>query len=157
MRMVQAALLCVVLGGCSISLPRAPEAGVSSARPASQLVGKKLDTLVAQLGQPTRSQPLDNDQTSYMWQIETPAGPPPPTGGGGLYGDGGSPGYVSEGYSPFCRINVVASSAGVVTEANTEESNGTGSPNGTFRSGNFCEQRLRAKSLSQIGSNTKPG
>ena len=154
MRMALTALLCIVLCGCSLSLPRAPEAGVSAARPANQLVGKKLDILVAQLGQPTRSQPLDNDQTSYMWQIETPGEPPAPTGAGGLYGDGGSPGYVSEGYAPFCRINVVASSSGVVTEANTEESNGTGSPHGVFRGGNFCQQRLRAKSLSWIRPQT---
>ena len=151
MRMAQTALLCVALGGCSLSLPRAPEAGISAARPADQLVGKKLDTLVAHLGQPTQSQPLDNDQVSYMWQIETPAEAPPPTGTGGLYGDGGSPGYVSQGFSPFCRINVVASSAGVITQANTEESNGTGSPNGVFRGGDFCQKRLRAKSLSRLG------
>jgi hypothetical protein len=157
MRMAQTALLCVALCGCSFSVPRAPEASVSVPRPANQLVGKKLDAIVAQLGQPTRSQPLDNDQTSYMWQIETPSEPPSRSGGGGLYGDGGSPGYVSEGYSPFCRINVVTASSGVVTEANTEESNGTGNPTGVLRSGNFCQQRLRAKSLSEVRSETKPG
>jgi hypothetical protein len=149
MRIIQVLLLCTMLGGCSLSIPSlssSNEAPVSAARPADQLVGKNIDTLIAQLGQPTRSQPLDNDQTSYIWQIETPGGPPPPRGDGGLYGDGNAPGYVSEGYSPFCRINVVATANGVITQANTEESNGTGTPNGFMRSGNVCEKRLKAKS-----------
>jgi hypothetical protein len=149
MRMASTMLLCAMLGGCSFSMPsisRPQEAPVSAARPADQLVGKNLDTLIGQLGPPTRSQPLDNDQTSYVWQIETPGDAPPPSGAGGLYGDGWSPGYVSEGYSAFCRINVVASSGGVITQANTEESNGTGTPNGLFRSGNLCQQRLKARS-----------
>jgi hypothetical protein len=140
-----------VLGGCSlpsISIPKPQESAVSSARPAEQFVGKNLDALVAQLGQPTRSQPLDDDQTSYVWQIETPGGVPPRTGNAGLYGDGAAPSYVSEGYSPFCRINVVASSNGLITQATTEESNGTGTPNGLIRSGNICDKHLRAKSRS---------
>jgi hypothetical protein len=155
MRMVSIMLLSVALGGCSLSMPSIPslsskEAPVSAARPADQLVGKTVDTLIAQLGQPTRSQPLENDQTSYVWQIETPSDPPPPRGDAGLYGDGNAPGYVSEGYSPFCRINVVAGTNGVITQANTEESNGTGTPNGFVRSSNVCEKRLRAKSRAQL-------
>ena len=152
MRTIQLFLVCAALGGCSLSMPSLPsmssshEAPASTAHPADQLVGKNINTLVAQLGQPTRSQPLDNDQTSYVWQIETPEGSPPPTGDAGLYGDGNSPGYVSEGYTPFCRINVVATANGVITQANTEESNGTGAPNGYLRSSNVCEKRLRAKS-----------
>ena len=145
MRMASTMLLCALLGGCSLSVPRPAEAPVSAARPADQFVGKNIDTLVAQLGPPTRSQPLDNDQTSYVWQIETPIETPPPTGAGGLYGDGNSPGYVSEGYSAFCRVNVVATNNGVITQANTEESNGTGTPNGFLRSGTVCQQRLKAK------------
>jgi len=125
------------------SISSSHEAPVSAARPADQLVGKNLDALIAQLGQPTRSQPLDNDQTSYVWQIETPDDKLPPTGAGGLYGDANNPGYVSEGFSPFCRINVVAGVNGVITQANTEESNGTGTPNGFVRSGNVCQQRLK--------------
>ena len=146
MRTIGFVLLCAMLGGCSLSMPSlssSHEAPVSAARPADQLVGKNINTLIAQLGQPTRSQPVDNDQTSYVWQIETPEGTPPPTGNAGLYGDGNSPGYVSEGYTPFCRINVVAAADGVITQANTEESNGTGTPNGFVRSGNVCEKRLK--------------
>jgi hypothetical protein len=147
MRIIQFVLLCAALGGCSIPLPSTSEAPVSSARPADQLVGKKLDTLVAQLGSPTRSQPIDADQTSYVWQIDAPNDVRHPTGAGGLYGDGNSPSDVSEGYSPFCRITVVASStSGLVTQANTEESNGTGKPGGTIRSGNICQQRLKTAS-----------
>jgi hypothetical protein len=137
----------LALGGCSLSLPKAQEAPVSAARPADQLVGKNIDALVTQLGPPKRSQSLDNDQTSYVWQIET-GDTPPLTGAAGLYGDGISPGYVSDGYSPVCRINVIASANGVITQATTEESNGTGTPNGVFRRENICDKQLRARSRS---------
>jgi hypothetical protein len=155
MRITSTVLLCAVLGGCSLSMPSISmpsisspaEAPASAARPAEQYVGKKLDTLIAQLGPPKRSQPLENDQTSYVWQFETIDPPQHPTGDGGLvYGDGVSPGYVSEGYTPFCRITVVASADGVVTQANTEESNGTGTPNGFVRSGNICQKQLKSRS-----------
>jgi len=154
MRIASTVLLCTVLGGCSLSMPSismpslssSAEAPVSAARPAEQYVGKKLDTLIAQFGPPKRSQPLDNDQTSYVWQFDATDDGLPPTGAGGLYGDGWSPGYVSDGYSPFCRVTVVASADGVVTQANTEESNGTGTPNGFIRSGNICQKQLRTKS-----------
>ena len=152
MRIAQTMLVCAVLGGCSMSsislpsVPRPAEAPVSAARPAEQYVGKNLDTLVAQLGPPKRSQPLDNDQTSYVWQFDAADEGLPPTGAGGLYGDGLSPGYVSDGYSPFCRVTVVASADGVITQASTEESNGTGTPNGFIRGGNICQKQLRAKS-----------
>ena len=153
MRLASTILLCVVLGGCSLSMPslssisRPAEAPVSAARPAEQYVGKNLDTLVAQWGPPKRSQPLENDQTSYVWQFEPTDEVLPPTGYGGiLYDDGWSPGYVSQGYSPFCRITVVASADGVITQANTEESNGTGTPGGFIRSTNACQKLVKPKS-----------
>jgi len=127
-------------------MPRLPEAAVTAARPADQLVGKNLDALIAQLGPPARSSSADSDQTTIVWQFETPTGTPPTTGSGGLYGDGGSPNYVSQGYSPFCRITaIVSTSTGIVTQASMEESNGTGAS--MLRRGeSICSQHLRAKS-----------
>src|SRR5579863_9600965 len=113
MRTTQLIMLCVAsgvtFGGCS--MPRLPEAAVTAARPADQLVGKNLDALIAQLGPPARSSSADSDQTTIVWQFETPTGTPPTTGSGGLYGDGGSPNYVSQGYSPFCRITAIVSTS----------------------------------------------
>jgi len=150
MRRVQFIALCAMFGialaGCS--MPRPPEAAVATSRPADHLVGQNLDTLIAQLGPPTRSSPTDNDQTTFVWQFETPAGTPPPTGSAGLYGDGASPGYVSQGYSPFCRITaVVSTTTGIVAQANMEESNGTGAS--LLRRGEgVCAQHMRPKSRS---------
>ena len=102
-------------------MPRLPEAAATTARPADQFVGKNLDALVAQLGPPARSSSSDNDQTTIVWQFETPTGTPTPTGAGGLYGDGGSPSPVSQGYSPFCRITaIVSTSTGVVAQASID-------------------------------------
>jgi hypothetical protein len=149
MRMTQFVPLCVAfgvaLGGCSISMPRPAEPAVTAAKPADHLVGQNLDALVAQLGQPTKTWPLDNNQTSVVWQFETPGDTPLPPGAGGLYGDGSAPGYVSDGYSPFCRITaVVSTSSGVVTQASTEESNGTGAS--YLHRDSVCAKHLRTKS-----------
>jgi hypothetical protein len=146
--MTRFVLLCVAfgvtLGGCSISMPRPPEPAVTAAKPADQLVGQNLDALVAQLGQPSKTWSTDNDQTSVVWQFETPGDTPLPPGAGGLYGDGGSPGYVSDGYSPFCRITaIVSTSRGVVIQASTEESNGTGAS--YLHRDNICTKHLKAK------------
>ena len=150
MRTTQLIMLCVVsgvtFGGCS--MPRLPEVTATTTRPADQFVGKNLDAMIAQLGPPARSSSSDNDQTTVVWQFETPTGAPPLSGSGGLYGDGGAPSYVSPGYSPFCRITATVSTAtGVVTQASTEESNGTGSSGAILRRGeSVCSQHLRAKS-----------
>ena len=154
MRILQIAVVSAVLGGCSmpsfdLSLPKLETSAPVTSRPAEQFVGKNVDTLIAQLGPATKSTKIDDDQNSFVWLLSAnPAGDTPPnTGHGGLYGDGSSPGYVSQGYSPFCRINVVATPAGIVTQANTEESNGTGAPGVTLgTSGSICAQRLRMKS-----------
>jgi hypothetical protein len=133
----------VALGGCS--MPRIPEAAVATAQPADHLVGQNLDALIARFGPPARTSPADNDQTTVVWQFETPARTSPPTGAGGLYGDGGSPGYVAQDYSPFCRVTaVVSTTTGVVTQARTEESNGTGSSL-LRRSESICSQYIPTK------------
>jgi hypothetical protein len=56
-------VLAVATGGCSLQLPKAPEAAVSASRPADQLVGKNLDKLIEKFGQPTRSSQSENGQT----------------------------------------------------------------------------------------------
>jgi hypothetical protein len=153
MRIFQVMVVCTALGGCSMQWPEVAtwkEAKVPvAARSADQFVGQNVDALIAQLGPATKSTKIDDDQNSYVWLLSSdPAGDTPPmTGHGGLYGDGGSPGHVSQGYSPFCRISVVATPAGIVTQANTEESNGTGAPSGILSTNQgICAQRLRMKS-----------
>lgn len=145
MRTISLVLLSVALGGCSLSLPSSSSGpAVTAQQPADRFVGKQLDTLVAQFGPPKRSAILENDQTSLVWQFETPLGDPRATGDAGLYGDGNAPAYVSEGYSPFCRLTVtVTTSTGIVTQANTEQSNGTGAS--VMRREDICSQYLRTK------------
>jgi hypothetical protein len=145
MRILKIVALCAALGGCGASR----QAVV--ARPADQLVGQNLDTLVARFGPPTSSSKIDNDQGSYVWQLgdaaDSAGKPVPRTGYGGLYGDGESPSVVSQGYSPLCKINIITSPTGTVTRASTEESNGTGAAVGIFDvGGSICAQRLGTKS-----------
>jgi hypothetical protein len=143
MRILNIVALCAVLGGCGAARQEV------TARP--ELIGQNLDTLIARFGQPTSSSKIDNDQNSYVWQLSAaaePAGRRPRTSPyGGLYGDGDSPGNVNQGFSPLCTIKVTTSPAGTVTQASTEESNGTGAGVGLLGAGGgICAQRLGGKS-----------
>ncbi len=145
MRILKIVALCAALGGCGASRQEV------AARPDDQLIGQNLDTLIARFGPPAGSSKMDNDQSSYVWQLaaatDSAGGRAPHAGYGGLYGDGDSPSNVSPGYSQSCKINVIASPTGIVTQANTEESRGTGATLGIVGvSGSLCAQRLGIKS-----------
>jgi hypothetical protein len=141
-----AVMLGVALGGCSLQMPKAgPEPALSAAKPADQLVGKNLDAIIEKLGQPHRSRQMDNNQSTFVWEIE-PREAQHPTGDGGLYGDANNPSHVSAGYEAFCKITVVADmTSGNVLQASTEESNGTGA---AYFGTNICSRLLRTRHLS---------
>jgi hypothetical protein len=147
MRLLKILALCAALGGCGAPLQ---EAATTTARPGDQLVGQNVDALIARFGQPTRTTRMEGDLSSYVWELA--AGPdaldqPSQTADGGLYGDGYNPGAVNQGFSPYCKLNVIVSPTGTVTQALTEDSNGTGARSGRFGSnGAICARRLRMKS-----------
>jgi len=141
MRIPKIVVLCVALGGCWTS-------GQDVATPrqsGSQFVGKNVDAVVARFGKPT-SRKVDNDQTTYFWQLDAATDPSGNqkayTGQGGLYGDGRTPGYMSDD-PRFCKLSVTTSPEGIVTQFSAEDLNGTGAP--TFSlgiNGSVCAQRL---------------
>ena len=145
MRTLPATLLCVALsitlGGCWTS-----GQSVTSAR-WDQFVGQNVQVVATRFGQPTGRKKLDNDQTLYVWELppldwsgnkKTHAGP------GGLYGDGQTPGYMSDD-PRMCKLSVTTSPEAIVTQVDTEDSNGTGAPGMTLGfSGSVCAQRLSA-------------
>jgi hypothetical protein len=86
-----AVMLGMAPGGCSPQMPKAaPEEAMSAAKLADQLAGKSLDALIEKLGQPHRSRQMDNNQSTFVWEIE-PREARHPTGDGGLYGDANNP------------------------------------------------------------------
>ena len=142
MRILEIVALCAVLGGCAGALQQE-----GAARSGGQFIGQNVTAFAAQYGPPTSSKRMDDGQGSYVWQLSAVAAPDRwvDTGSGGLYGDGHTPGYISDD-PRFCRVKIIASPEGIVTQLNTEDSNGTGAPAMTLGiNGSVCAKRLGTK------------
>jgi hypothetical protein len=149
MRILVIVALSATLVGCGA--PRPEMAQASTSRLGDQFVGQNVTALVAQFGKPVSRKKIDNDQITYVWDLEAPTEPPDnrrtiDTGGGGLYEDGHTPGYFSDDLR-LCKMSVTVSREGIVTQVSTEETNGTDAPSSrTFGfNGSVCAQRLGAK------------
>ena len=142
MRIVKIAALCAVLGGCW-----APGQDISTAtKPGDQFVGQNVDAVVARFGKPSGRKKMDNDQMTYVWELaaaDMPRNQRSYTGDAGLYGDGQTPGAMSDD-PRFCKVSVVTSAEGIVTHFDAEDSNGTGAPKMSMRwGGSVCAERLK--------------
>ena len=141
MRSIGAAVLCVVLSSGWASAQNA----APSTRAGNQFVGKDVHVVADRFGQPTGRKKLDNDEMLYVWEL----GPPdqsakrrtPTEGYGGRYEDGETPGYMTDD-PRICKLTVIASPEGIVTQVAAEDQNGTGAPKRTFGFlGSVCTQR----------------
>jgi len=144
MRALATAALCFVLGGCWTS---AQDVAMPT-RSGDQFVGQNVDAVIARFGQPIGRKKIDNDQTTYVWEL-APTGSSgsrtTDTGQGGLYGDGHTPGYMSDD-SRLCKVSVTTSPEGLVTQFVAEDLNGTGAPAMTLGIvGGVCSQTLAMK------------
>ncbi len=142
MRILKIVAICAALGGCS--MPRQEMA--STSRLGDQFVGKNVSSLVPQFGKPVSRKKLDDDQTSYVWELGAPTEVAEDrrvdTGDAGLYGDGHTPGYMTDD-PRLCKMTVTVSPEGTITQVVTEDQNGTGAPSMTLRTlGSICAQRL---------------
>jgi len=131
MRTIGAAVLCVVLGcGWASAQNAAP-----SSQAGNQFVGQNVQTVADKFGLPTGRKKLDTDEMLYVWEL----GPPDPgarrrrttEGYGGRYDDGETPGYMTDD-TRICKLTVIASSEGIVTQFKAEDENGTGAPRRSF-------------------------
>lgn len=133
--------LCLALGGCWTSGQTA-----ASAR-WDQFVGQNVQVVATRFGQPTGRKRLDNDQMLYVWELPSldwSGNKKTHSGAGGLYGDGQTPGYMSDDLRR-CNLSVTTSPEGIVTQVQAEDSNGTGAPTMTLGfNGSVCAQRLSA-------------
>ena len=146
MRILQIVGLCVALGACAGS----PQGAASTSQFGNQYVGQNVTSIVNQFGKPVSRSKTDNDQTSYVWELDgAPDGADDRrsySGDAGLYGDGEAPGYVTED-PRFCKMTVIVSREGIVTQVLTEDQSGTGVPKMKFGfNGSVCAQHLRARS-----------
>lgn len=145
MRSIGAAVLCVVLSGGWAS---AQDAGPST-RAGTQFVGQNVHVVADKFGLPAGRKKMDNDDMLYVWEL----GPADPTaqrrrtveGYGGRYEDGEPPGYMTDD-PRICKLTVIASPEGIVTQVTAEDQNGTGAPKTTFGLlGSVCADRGLAR------------
>ena len=141
MRALRAAILCLALGGCWTSGQTA-----TSGR-WDQFVGQNVQVVATKFGQPTGRKRMDNDQMLYVWELPSldwSGNKKTHSGDGGLYGDGQTPGYMSDD-PRLCKLSVTTSPEGIVTQVEAQDFNGTGAPAMTLGlAGGVCAQRLSA-------------
>src|ERR1700712_484752 len=113
-----------LLAGCAASRQEVV------ARLGSEFVGQNVDGLVVKFGPPTSMFKMNSGQTSYVWQL---------TAITDMAGDRG----WAQAQTRFCKVSVIASPTGVVSQLDTEDSNagaGIGGAIGMY--GSICAQRL---------------
>ena len=119
------ALLALALGGCAASREEV------AARLGAEYVGKNVDTVVAKFGPPTSTFKMNSGQTSYQWQLANQTD---------IAVNNRGSGYAS---TQYCKVSVIASPTGVVSQLNTEDSNaGSGIDAAVGVYGSICANRL---------------
>lgn len=122
-----ALLLFLLTSGCAASRQEV------AARLGDQFIGQNVDAMVLQFGPPTSLFKMNSGQSSYVWQL---------TAVTDIAVDRG----YGQASTRFCRVNVIASPAGVVSQLTTEDSNaGEGIYGAVGAFGSICAQRLRMK------------
>jgi hypothetical protein len=124
MRILGIVALCVALGGCAASRQEVV------AQLGADYIGQNVDALVIQWGPPASTFKMNSGDTSYVWQLGNQTN---------INTDRGA-GIAS---TQFCKVNVVANKAGIVTLLNTEDSNAGGGLVGAMGGyGSICANRL---------------
>jgi len=117
--------LALALGGCAASREEV------AARLGAEYVGKNVDTVVAKFGPPTSMFKMNSGQTSYQWQLANQTY---------IAVNNRGSGYAS---TQYCKVSVIASPTGVVSQLNTEDSNaGSGIDAAVGVYGSICANRL---------------
>jgi hypothetical protein len=124
MRILAIVALCAALGGCAASRQEV------ATRLGDQFVGQSVDNLVMKFGPPASTFRMNSGDTSYVWQLGDQTDI--------RVNDGR--GFASTRY---CKVNVITSKAGTVTQLNTEDSNAGGGLIGAVGGyGSICANRL---------------
>jgi hypothetical protein len=117
--------LCAVLAGCAASAPEV------RARLGQEYIGKNVDVLVVKWGPPTNTFKLNSGQSSYVWQLASET-------------DVNFNNGVAKTYA--CKVSVIASPAGVITQLDTEDAKaGAGILMTIGATGSICGERLGMK------------
>jgi hypothetical protein len=104
MRILGIVALCAALGGCGTSRQEV------ATRLGQQYVGQNVDILVVRFGPPASTFKLNSGEMSYVWQL------------GNQTNINTDRGYGSAS-TMYCKVSVIASPTGIVTQLNTEDAN----------------------------------
>jgi hypothetical protein len=96
------------LGGYAASAPEV------RTRLGEEYIGKNVDNLVIQWGPPTSTFKMNSGQSSYVWQLSSVTDIQMNHGSGSASTDG-------------CKVSVIASPTGIVTQLDTQDYNPGGS------------------------------
>lgn len=122
-RISVSAILLLLLNGC-VSRQEV------AARLGQEYVGQNVDALVVRFGPPASTFKMNSGETSYVWQLGNRTD---------IYTDRG----VGTASTEYCKVTVIASPTGVVTQLNTEDPNiYTGLTAAVGIQGSFCATRL---------------
>ena len=114
----------LVLTGCGASRQEV------ATRLGQQYVGQNVDALVVRFGPPVTTYKLNSGETSYVWQLGNQTN---------VYANR----VVATASTEFCKVNVIASPAGIVTRLTTEDANiGGGLAGAMGLKGSICARRL---------------
>ena len=107
MRCLYVCAFCLFLGGCYASSQEV------RAKLGDEYVGKSVDTLVLQFGPPSSQFKMSTGEISYLWQLSSHTNVDATRDRYGISGTA---------TTKFCKLNVIASPAGLVTKLTTEDS-----------------------------------
>ena len=118
------AIAFLMLAGCAASRQEV------AARLGQQYVGQNVDALVVRFGPPASTFKMNSGDTSYVWQLGNQTN---------IYANRG----VGTASTEYCKVSVIASPAGIVTQLNTEDPNiYVGLTAAVGIQGSFCAGRL---------------
>jgi hypothetical protein len=124
MRILGIVVLGAALAGCAASRQEV------AARLGDQYVGQNVDALVIKFGPPASTFKMNSGDTSYIWQLGNQTN---------INTDRGS--RIAS--TQFCKVSVIASKTGAVSQLNTEDSNAGGGLGGALGMyGSICANRL---------------
>jgi hypothetical protein len=123
-RISACSIVLLMLSGCAASRQEV------ATRLGQQYVGQNVDALVVRFGPPASTFKLNSGETSYVWQLGNRTD---------IYANRG----VGTASTEYCKVTVIASPAGIVTQLNTEDPNiYVGLTAAVGIQGSFCATRL---------------
>lgn len=123
-RFIAASIVSLLLTGCTASRQEV------ASRLGQQYIGQNVDSLVVRFGPPASTFKMNNGDTSYVWQLGNQTNINTYRGSGSAS-------------TEYCKVSVIASPAGIVTQLNTEDPNiYVGLTAAVGIQGSFCATRL---------------